>query len=363
MRMPQFRRRRVRVNSPPAAAAAFRQLGEPSTPRGRRAAAAQPLRAPESRLPHGPTFALPPAMRLSATAALAAAAAAAAASLAATAVARAEPSLVEPARVAAAFAPAAPSPGQPGSASTEASRAAAPAETDRDASSADAARLGAPAGASRRAAAEAGRDAGPPDAARAEAAPADAATAIAPASPSPVASSPPATAIAPASLSLVASSPPASAIAYLEPGVAIGGTSDGLYGAVHLDGGGRLVGPLWLHARLAQGDVAIINLAASSAPLLSSFTEARLGLELRGCRATGQLCLFGGVDAGYALQTFQRAGDMSTRSDGPSVATATAHLGLEVGGRALRLRTSVEAARGQGDWGTGGVTLGVARTW
>jgi hypothetical protein len=242
-------------------------------------------------------------MRLAAPLAAALAAATTAASLATATVAHAEPSLVEPARVAAAFAPTAPSLIEP---------------------------------------------AGP---APAGAAPPDAAAAVASAPPAPVA---PAPARAPGS---------ASAIAYLEPGVAIGGTSDGLYGAAHLDGGGRLVGPLWLHARLAQGDVAIINLAASSAPLLSSFTEARLGLELRGCRATGHLCLFGGVDAGYALQTLQRAGDMSTASDGPSVATATARLGLEVGGGALRLRTAIEAARGQGDWGTGGVTLGIARTW
>ncbi len=149
--------------------------------------------------------------------------------------------------------------------------------------------------------------------------------------------------------------------AYLEPGVAVGGVRDGLYGALHLDGGHVLFGPLWLHARFAQGGVADINLAGSSAPQLSSFTEARLGLEVRGCREGGHFCLLGGIDAGYALESFDRTGDMS--SAGAAVATATARLGFDVGSAPMRLRTSVEAARGQGGWRTGGLTIGVARTW
>jgi hypothetical protein len=145
---------------------------------------------------------------------------------------------------------------------------------------------------------------------------------------------------------------------YLEPGAAVGVAQDGFYGALHLDGGHRLVGLLWLHARLARGDMATIHVAGSDPPSLSSFTEARLGLELRGCRRDGYLCLFGGVDAGYASESYDRPVDMPT-----NVATATARLGLDFGGNSLRVRTSVEGGGGQGHWRTGGLTIGLAYSW
>lgn len=153
--------------------------------------------------------------------------------------------------------------------------------------------------------------------------------------------------------------PAAAAIAgYLEPGVAAGIAQEDFYGALHLDGGHRLVGPLWLHARLAWGDTATIHVAGSDPLSLTRFTEARLGLELRGCRRDGHLCLFGGVDAGYASETFDRPVDMPT-----DVATATARLGLDFGGSSLRMRTSVEGGGGQGHWRNGGLTLGLAYAW
>ncbi|HEU4728017.1 MAG TPA: hypothetical protein VFT22_09020 [Kofleriaceae bacterium] len=145
---------------------------------------------------------------------------------------------------------------------------------------------------------------------------------------------------------------------FVEAGAAAGFTQTDLYGALQLDGGHRLVGPLWLHARLARADTATIHVAGSDPPSLSSFTEARLGLELRGCRRDGRICLVGGVDAGYVAETYDRPVDLPG-----SDATATGRVGLDFGGSNLRMRTSVEGGRGLDNWRIGGLTIGLAYGW
>lgn len=143
--------------------------------------------------------------------------------------------------------------------------------------------------------------------------------------------------------------------AYLEPGLEVGGTRGGVYGALQLDGGHRLDGPLWLHARLAQGGMAGIDEATMS----SDFAEARLGLEARGCRLDGLLCAVGGLDVGYRHERLVAEFD-AERAD---LVTAIARLGLDLGGQHVRLRVSVESGVDRAGWNGLGLTTGVAYAW
>lgn len=168
------------------------------------------------------------------------------------------------------------------------------------------------------------------------------------------------TAVAHAQPSLVASAapPPAApaADAYLEPGLDVGFSAIGLYGAVQLDGGHRLGdGPIWLHARLAHGGMGIIE----ETTMTSDFTDARLGIEARGCALDGLACLVGGLDAGYRHERVL-TDETSAHVD---LADAIARLGLDLGGRHLRLRASVETAVSPRGWDGLGLTTGIAYAW
>ena len=168
------------------------------------------------------------------------------------------------------------------------------------------------------------------------------------------------TAVAHAEPSLVApvassASAPASD-SYLELGLDVGYSAVDLYNALQLDGGHRLGGgPIWLHARLAHGGMG--NLEQTT--MNSDFTEARLGLEARGCVLSGFACLVGGLDAGYRHER-QLTEFTNARAD---LAEAIARLGLDLGGRHLRLRGSVETAVSQRGWDGLGLTTGIAYAW
>jgi hypothetical protein len=142
---------------------------------------------------------------------------------------------------------------------------------------------------------------------------------------------------------------------YLEPGLAIGVTQVGVYGAVRLDGGYRIGdSPLWIHGRLGQGSMAQIDGGAMD----SSFTELRIGLEARGCVLDGIACLVGGADGGYRHEMLMA----SQEHDDVQLAVAIARLGLDVGTRHLRFRPGVETSVNRDGLGLG-VTAGIAYTW
>lgn len=144
--------------------------------------------------------------------------------------------------------------------------------------------------------------------------------------------------------------------AYLEPGIALGVTRGALYGAIELDGGYHLGStPFWLHGRFAQGALAVVE----DSTMTSDFTEARLGLETRGCLLDGIACLVGGVDFGYRHEMLTAHHARQT-SD---VAVAIARVGLDVGGKHLRIRPSIETGVEPGGWNGLGLTAGIAYTW
>ena len=153
-----------------------------------------------------------------------------------------------------------------------------------------------------------------------------------------------------------ASDPAVGATAYLEPGIEAGITHGAVYGALEFDGGYRLSDtPLWLHGRFAQGALAEIERDTMN----SDFTEARLGLELRGCLLDHIACLVGGVDFAYRHEMLVSAHDHTTAD----LAVAIARLGLDLGGNHIRFRPSIETGVEQGRWNGLGFTAGIAYTW
>jgi hypothetical protein len=146
------------------------------------------------------------------------------------------------------------------------------------------------------------------------------------------------------------------ATAYLEPGLEAGITHGAVYGALELDAGYHLSDtPLWLHGRFAQGIVGPVD----QDTMTSDFTEARLGLEARGCLFEGIACLVGGVDFGYRHEMFISRFEHNNAD----LAVGIARLGLDLGGKHLRLRSSIETGVEQGGWNGLGLTAGIAYTW
>jgi len=156
-------------------------------------------------------------------------------------------------------------------------------------------------------------------------------------------------------LTAPAAAPSARTDAYLEPGAALGGDRTGIYGALQLDGGLRLDGPLWIHGRFAHGGMGEIEETTMS----SDFTEARVGAEARGCALEGIACLVGGIDAAYRHERVI-TDDTHRNAD---TADLIARVGLDVGTRHFRLRPSIEAAFDRSGWSGLGMTGGIAYTW
>ena len=146
------------------------------------------------------------------------------------------------------------------------------------------------------------------------------------------------------------------ATAYLEPGLEAGITHSAFYGALELDAGYHLSDtPLWLHGRFAQG--ALLEIKGDT--MNSDFTEARVGLEARGCLFDGIACLVAGVDFGYRHEMFVATHD----HDSSDLVVGIARLGLDIGGKHLRVRPSIETGVEQGGWNGLGFTTGIAYTW
>ena len=148
--------------------------------------------------------------------------------------------------------------------------------------------------------------------------------------------------------------------AYLEPGVAAG-VATSLYGAVELDGGYRLGdSPLWLHGRVSHGAFATF----SDRVLGSDLTEARLGLEARGCSDNDIACLVGGVDFAYRHEMLSTANeDPTPNTTNITFVAAIARVGLDLGTKHVRFRPSVELGVRQGGWSNLGATTGLAFAW
>lgn len=185
---------------------------------------------------------------------------------------------------------------------------------------------------------------------------------------------------APAADAPAARAPATSAVAtgeaYLEPGIEAGIADELYYGALQLDGGYHLgATPLWLHARFAQGALAARFQRMSTRS--SDFTEARLGLEARGCVLADHICLVGGVDFGYrhGLSAAAPASPGSSPASPGSAASATAaavtgglgvaiaRLGLDLGGANLRFRPSIETSVHHGGWSGLALSSGIAYVW
>jgi hypothetical protein len=111
---------------------------------------------------------------------------------------------------------------------------------------------------------------------------------------------------------------------YLEPGVGQV-TRSGTYGALQLDGGHRLGdSSLWLHGRLAHGGMIGIDWTTKN----SDFTEARVGLEARGCALSGIACLVVGADVGYRHEMVMRASGIQRNDLAPPSAVGFPDLGV-----------------------------------
>lgn len=96
-----------------------------------------------------------------------------------------------------------------------------------------------------------------------------------------------------------------------------------------------------------------------SGPTFADFTDARVGLEARGCGLDGLICLVDGLDAGYRRERLVAEFD-GVHAD---LATATVRLGLDLGGKHVRMHASVQSGVDQGGWNGLGLTTGVAYTW
>ena len=148
--------------------------------------------------------------------------------------------------------------------------------------------------------------------------------------------------------------------AYLEPGLAAG-VATTLYAAVQLDAGYRLGdSSLWLHGRVAHGTFTTII----DRVLSSDLTEARLGLEARGCSDNGIACIVGGVDFAYRHELLSTVdGDEPPHTTDVTFAAAIARVGLDLGITHLRIRPSLELGVRQGGLSNAGFTTGLAVVW
>lgn len=115
--------------------------------------------------------------------------------------------------------------------------------------------------------------------------------------------------------------------------IGVGGAVDWLYGGTQVDGGYRLTETLWLRGRL-DGAARIGYGTSDSFTVISpahAHTDAMLGVEARSCRGD-VVCLVAGVDAGYRFADDNYLGGIAVAP----------RVGLDLGGRHLRVRPAVE---------------------
>ncbi len=141
-------------------------------------------------------------------------------------------------------------------------------------------------------------------------------------------------------------------VGYVAAGGEVGSGSGGITDAVTLDGGYRLgARPLYLHARAASGSFSDLSEAFGGPddPFIygdARYMQLRAGVEAMPCAYGGRVCGVFGADLG-ALHTGDTTGP---RTDTPSARYTEEQLigrvGIDAGGRHLRVRATVDAAYG-----------------
>ena len=145
--------------------------------------------------------------------------------------------------------------------------------------------------------------------------------------------------------SLPAESEPA---AYVQVGALAGVVGDDVSVEAAVAGGVRLAHtPLWVHAGFLEGESAVFFVDR-----VTKRDQARLGLEGRGCRVRGIVCVSAGVDGAvlHTRSTGTGAGTWDIRPSDPvmtssaTTALVIPRLGVDFGGRHLRYGPAVEVA-------------------
>jgi hypothetical protein len=118
--------------------------------------------------------------------------------------------------------------------------------------------------------------------------------------------------------------------------IGVGGAVDWLYGGTQVEGGYRLTDTLWVRGRLdraARIGYGAINQSVTVISPEHPHTDAMLGIETRRCHDDA-VCLVAGADAGYRFADDNFEGGF----------TIVPRVGLDLGGRHLRVRPGVEAS-------------------
>ena len=163
---------------------------------------------------------------------------------------------------------------------------------------------------------------------------------------------------------------------YVATGAVVGSDERLLSEGGTIEGGARLTGGLWLHAEGAVGAterLAGIGFTDLLFPWPGTdrfaagngmFEQARLGLEQRACTATRVTCLWGGVDVGVAHTSWSAEPSSPQWASYMTIDTwgtlAVARAGLDIGGKHLRVRPSVEGGFVSGPSTGGSASLGLA---
>ncbi len=137
---------------------------------------------------------------------------------------------------------------------------------------------------------------------------------------------------------LVASAAHADPTSYVQTDVMIGGatpvTGPNLLAAVS---GGYLLAPyLWAHTEVASG-------VAGDDQGSGTSSQARGGVEARGCTASGIACAIAGVDAGVLYGTWTKQG-MPSDYEHVIAGVIVPRLGVDIGGGHWRGRLGLELA-------------------
>jgi hypothetical protein len=107
------------------------------------------------------------------------------------------------------------------------------------------------------------------------------------------------------------------------------------YAGPTVEGARRLGQTPWLVRGMIGGG----SLSSGIAPGTNRFGELRLGVEADGCTPGRHACAFAGVDLGLLDETFTRDDQMAMSHRSFLVLP---RLGLEIGGKTLRLRSALE---------------------
>lgn len=146
---------------------------------------------------------------------------------------------------------------------------------------------------------------------------------------------------------------------YAEAGAAIG-VGVGIYAAWAAELGYRPGGrSLSIHAVVQSGSVLLFG-PFDAKVASSGYLALRSGVDERGCTEDGVWCGFVGIDLGYL---HQYAMSTSGEHEDERVAVVVPRVGLDAGGRRVRIRVGLESAIGRDHWETLGLTASLAYGW